>query len=136
MVVIIGVLAALAFPTILMSRSNARSATFINDLRQARAIFEAYVLEHGTYPDDGQPGVVPHPLTNELNKVHWTIPTPVGGQWDWDYQQFGFTAGVSVYQPSATVDEMTKIDSRIDDGNLSTGSFRRRDGGYILIIEP
>jgi type IV pilus assembly protein PilA len=134
-IAIIALLAAIAIPTILMSRANARGAAFINDLRQSRAIFEAFALENGTYPDDATPGEIPNPMTSELVKVHWTGPTPIGGQWDWDYQQFGFVAGVSVYRPSATTDEMRMIDERIDDGNLSTGSFRARAGGYIYIIE-
>lgn len=134
-VIIIALLAALAFPTFMMSRSNARSAAFINDLRQSRAIFESFALENGAYPDDGTPGSIPNPMNLELVKVHWTEPTPIGGQWDWDYNQFGFVAGVSVYEPDASVEEMITIDSRLDDGNLETGAFRQRSNGYIYIIE-
>jgi len=134
-VIIIGLLAALALPTILMSRSSARSAAFINDLRQSRAIFEGFALETGAYPEDGIPGSIPSPMTSELVKVHWTEPTPIGGQWDWDYMQFGIVAGVSVYEPNMTDSEMAKIDARIDDGDLSSGAFRKRANGYIYIIE-
>ncbi len=135
-VAIIGLLAALAVPMIFVSRASARSAVFINDLRQARAIFEGYSLEYGGYPDDGLPGEIPNPMTeDQMSKVHWTAPTPIGGQWDWDYQKFGVVAGVSVYQPDFGDAEMTKIDARIDDGNLATGSFRKRDNGYIFVIE-
>ena len=135
-VAIIALLAALAIPTIFIQRSNARSAAFINDLRQSRAIFESFMLENGTYPDDAGPGQIPSPMTSELVKIHWTAPTPIGGQWDWDYQQFGVTAGVSVDSPDLNDTDMTKIDGRIDDGNLDTGLFQRRSGGFIFVIEP
>lgn len=134
-VVIIGVLATLAIPSLLISRANAKSSAFINDLRQARAVFESYVLEHGAYPADVGPGVVPTEFTNELSKIHWTDDTPIGGQWEWDYKVFGATAGVSVVRPAMTDADMTRIDERIDDGNTATGVFRQRANGYIYIIE-
>ena len=70
-----------------------------------------------------------------LGRFPWTQPTSLGGQWDWDDGQFGFKAGVSVYQPAAPVSQMQKIDQLIDDGDLATGGFRARSGGYISVIE-
>lgn len=134
-VIIIGMVAMLAFPTIMIARSNARSARFINDLRQARSIFETYALMNGVYPADGTPGVVPAGMEDDVKAVHWTEPTAIGGQWDWDFLQYGATAGVSVYLPELTEEQMVKIDSRIDDGDLSTGVFRQRSAGYIYVIE-
>jgi type IV pilus assembly protein PilA len=65
----------------------------------------------------------------------WTRGTPIGGQWDWDNGAFGVVAGVSVFQPDRTPEEMSDIDRLIDDGNLSTGVFRQRTDGYIFIIQ-
>jgi len=70
-----------------------------------------------------------------LAKMAWFERTPIGGQWDWDNGQFGFKAGVSVYQPDRTPQEMREIDAMIDDGDLATGGFRSRTDGYISIIE-
>ena len=49
--------------------------------------------------------------------------------------QFGVKAGVSVYQPTAPHDQLQRLDAILDDGDLSTGSFRARAAGYIFIIE-
>ena len=38
--------------------------------------------------------------------------------------------------PTASVAQMTEIDRRIDDGDLSTGNFRARSQGYIWILQP
>jgi hypothetical protein len=72
-----------------------------------------------------------------LDRFPWEDDTSIGGQWDWDYQQYqyGCSAGVSVFQPSRTDDEMLEIDRSIDDGNLYAGAFRKRSGGYIYVIE-
>lgn len=135
-VIIIGVLAALALPAVMIAKNNARSARFLNDLRQARAVFENFAIQNGSYPADSTPGVFPVPLTAaDFNPVRWMEPTAIGGQWDWDYQQFGVRAGVSVYMPELSDAQMAKIDARIDDGNLATGVFRQRAQGFIYVIE-
>ena len=134
-VLIIGLLAALALPTMLIARGNARGVRFINDLRQARAAFETYAIEQGHYPDDGSPGGIPAGMDEALRPVKWDEKTPIGGQWDWDYRQFGVVAGVSVFMPDVPDSVMTKIDERIDDGNLESGLFHRRANGYIFVIE-
>lgn len=134
-VAIIGMVAMLAFPAILMSRASARNARFINDLRQAVTIFETYALQNGYYPDDAGAGAVPTDMEADLRPMHWTDPTAVGGQWEWDLDSHGVVAGVSVVAPEADDITMAKIDARIDDGSLSSGQFRQRDGGYIFAIE-
>ncbi len=136
-VAIVGLLLAIAIPSFFLARHNTENAQFINDLRVACAAFQNYTMDVGHYPPDGQPGVVPPGMDAYLAGMHWTETTPVGGQWDWDYQTFGFTAGVSVYFGAAMQDDrMLEIDQKIDDGNLATGSFRKRSQGYISIIEP
>jgi prepilin-type N-terminal cleavage/methylation domain-containing protein len=132
---IIGFLAALALPSMGRARTNSQGAAFINNLRLARAVFEAHVIENGFYPDDTTPGVIPDGMAQDLKSIQWARPTPIGGQWDWDYLQFGVTAGVSVFMPNFSDEQMTRIDQRIDDGDLSSGQFRQRAGGYIFIIE-
>ena len=48
--------------------------------------------------------------------------------------QFGFAAGISVYQPKADAGQMQDIDRLVDDADLSTGSFRSRSNGYIYVV--
>jgi len=134
-VAIISLLAMLAIPSFVKARRQAQLNQFINDLRVAVDAFMMYELEHGAYPPDRTPGVIPPGMADYLRGIDWTGTTPVGGQWDWDYGQFGHVSGVSVYLPDRTPTEMREIDRRLDDGNLSTGLFRSRSQGYIYIIE-
>jgi prepilin-type N-terminal cleavage/methylation domain-containing protein len=134
-VMIIGLLTALAIPTFIKARTRSHNTRFVNDLRLASDAFALYAMSKGTYPPDSTPAVVPVGMTACLPKMKWNEATAIGGLWDWDYRQFGCTAGVSVYQPARSAAEMRAVDTMIDDGNLVTGSFRSRDQGYIYVIE-
>jgi prepilin-type N-terminal cleavage/methylation domain-containing protein len=134
-VAVIGLLAAIAIPCFARARERSLNVRFAADLQVAKAAFIEYAADHGTYPADTTPSVVPAGMADYLRRIAWTQPNTIGGQWDWDNSQFGFKAGVSVYQPTASVAQMVKIDQIIDDGNLTTGDFRSRSDGYIGIIE-
>ena len=134
-VAIIGLLAMIAIPAFMRARRTTQTNAFIQDLRLAVDAFTMYNLENGSYPADRTPGVIPPGMEEHLRRIRWNENTPIGGQWDWDYQQFGYYAGVSVFQPHRTPLEMREIAARIDDGSLSTGNFRSRADGYIYIIE-
>ncbi len=133
-VVIIGLLAAIAVPTMRRYQRRAQNTRFANDLRVVRDSIDVYTFEKGRYPADGLAGFPPE-LNPLFPPARWSQPTSVGGVWDWDYKQFGYTAGVSVYRPTASVEQMREIDRMIDDGNLSTGNFRARPDGYIYIMQ-
>lgn len=134
-VAIIGLLATIVIPSLMRARNDALRTAFINDLRVAYDAFAVASLSDRVYPPDRTPGVVPPGMEERLRKMKWTDQTPIGGQWDWDKDQFGFKAGVSVYRPGRTDSEMADIDRRIDDGNLATGIFRKRADGFIMILE-
>ncbi len=133
--VIIGMLAMLALPLITKSRNNARAARFINDLRNGVHAFELYALQSGYYPEDTAPGVKPADMEEELRRPQWDKITPIGGTWDWAVDQGSFYAGVMVVNPDVPLALLQSIDNRIDDGNLSSGSFQDTGGGVVYIIE-
>jgi len=134
-VAIIGILAMITFPAIIRARWRAGVARYCHDVRIAAGAFELYALEHGTYPPDRTPAVVPPGMDEYLEKIRWQNPTSLGGNWDWDYRVFGYEAGVSVYKPDAPEEILKSVDATIDDGNLDSGIFRSRPDGYIYIIE-
>jgi type IV pilus assembly protein PilA len=96
-----------------------------------------YAAEHNGYPPDVNRAIVPAGMSLYFGtKLDWTKPTPIGGDWDWDYNQFGFTAGVSVIGSTASAAQMLEIDSKIDNGDLSTGQFQDKGNGrYTFIVE-
>ena len=134
-VAIIGLLAVISIPSFLRARESAQNGRYIADRRTAKGAFMVYCIDHGQYPPDRTPGIVPLGMAEYLAAFQWTAVNSLGGRWDWDYQQFGCTAGVAVYQPAADAGQIERIDEAIDDGYLATGSFRARASGYISIIE-
>mgnify|MGYP006084147407 FL=1 len=133
-VVIIGLLAAITIPAFQQIRLRSQVSSFANDLRIAGNAFETFATENGTWPSDGI-SAIPNSMNGYLSLSKFNAPTPLGGVWDWDYQQFDVTAGLSVRSPAADIATMTKVDESIDDGDLTTGSFLARSGGYILVLE-
>jgi prepilin-type N-terminal cleavage/methylation domain-containing protein len=134
---IIALLALMALPSFLRAREHARAAKFMNGVRIATDAFQMYATENNAYPADVNRAVVPAGMALYFGPtLDWRKPTPIGGNWDWDYHVFGFTAGVSVVGSSADVTQMTDIDGKLDDGNLSTGAFKGTAADrYTAIIE-
>ena len=136
-VVIIGLLATIAIPYIRRVRESAQNGVLINNWRIFSEAFEQYAQAEGNYPPDVNRGVIPNGMDVYLSNTNWTQTTPVGGNWDWDVGVYGITAGISIVDTNLAVIQMQRIDSTIDDGDLSTGLFQRvASTRYTLILEP
>lgn len=135
-VVIIGMLAAIAIPTFTNIRMNAQSSRMVNDYRTFKTAFEVHAFEYGYWPDDVNRGIVPATIEDYLKGDSFTQITPIGGNWDWDLDHGQFWAGLSVVDPTAGETVMGKIDKQLDDGDLSSGDFRETNSNrYTLILE-
>jgi len=137
-VAIIALLAVIALPSFLRARQQAQNAKFMNALRVATNAIETYAAEHNSYPADSNRGVVPNGMATYLDQtLNWTGPTPIGGEWDWDFGVFGVTAAVSVVNPSITRAQLIEIDQRFDDGDLTKGYFQDLGTNrYGAVVEP
>src|ERR1700736_516176 len=90
---IIALLAVMAVPSFLRARQRSQNAKFVNALRIASGAFETYAAENNGYPPDVSRATVPAGMATYFGPMlDWTKPTPIGGNWDWDYKVFGFTA--------------------------------------------
>ncbi|MEI6465232.1 MAG: type II secretion system protein [Verrucomicrobiota bacterium] len=122
---IIGIISLLGYPAFLKVRLSAQNSRFISDIRVFSQAFESYSIETGLWPPNVGAGVVPAGMSSNFRVASWTGATSVGGRWNWDVNNFGFVAAVSVSSPTADSLQMALIDLRIDDGNLNTGLFRQ-----------
>jgi prepilin-type N-terminal cleavage/methylation domain-containing protein len=133
-VVIIGLLVAMAIPGFQRVRHSAIGKRYLNDVRQIVSGAERRAAETGTYPPNGIGALHPD-LRGYVPDSLFGTATPLGGVWDWDYDQNGFKASVSVYQYTAADDLLLHIDRSCDDGNLNSGIFRKDGSKVIYVIQ-
>ncbi len=136
-VIIIGVLAALAIPALAKIRQKSQNARFVSDVRTFVQAFETYSMQNGAWPPNAGTGVVPTGMSSaDFNRSAWSTPkNSVGGRWNWD-RNVNVTAGISTTNVTADDTQMTEIDRMIDDGDLTTGHFQKFSGRFTYILEP
>jgi len=136
-VVIIGLLAAIAIPAFTKSRENARSARFANDVRVFAGMIETFSLESGDYPEDSSSGNIPTGFEEYIRTNQWTEGTPFGGVWDVENSDYSVTCAIGVHRYTVSNDHILRFDQKFDDGALNTGRFRKLDSDryYFVIAE-
>jgi prepilin-type N-terminal cleavage/methylation domain-containing protein len=134
-VVIIGLLAALAIPAFQRVRRRSQNSTVVNGLRVFSQVFETYATANGAWPANVGPAQVPPGITSADFKVSvWTAPTPIGGEWNWDRNIAGINAGVSISNFTCDDTQLAEIDAMIDDGDLTTGLFQKTQPNRVTYI--
>lgn len=142
-VVIIGLLAALAIPAFNRVKHRSQVTRFVNDLRIFSHGLETMMLETGALPGDPGSGSLAggHAQLGEyINAATYAQSTALGGVWDIDSGDFGARCVVGVdFGSSPSVTELAsllEVDAMIDDGNLETGGFRGFESnrrGYLVL---
>ena len=132
-VLIIGILAALSVPALKKNALNARSSAVMNDLRVYAGAYQAYAQEHGDWPPGGgAPGTFPAGMDGYLSSTNWSRKTPIGGNYQFATQspQAGGRYAAVIIIASTTdnpvtsdANQLTDLDVKLDDGNLSSGNF-------------
>ncbi|WP_438481048.1 type II secretion system protein [Oleiharenicola lentus] len=123
-VVIIGLLSAMAIPAFKHVRESAQNSRITNDFRIFSQAFETHALDNAGWPANSSAGVVPAGMSGSFSANSWQAITPLGGRWNWDRDNFGVSAGISISGFTCTVEQITALDKRMDDGDLSTGRLK------------
>lgn len=139
-VVIIGLLAALALPAFQRVQRASQNARAISDFRTFAQAFEIYNSQNGGWPPNAGAGAVPTGMSKDFKEDTWkAAATVLGGRWNWDVNRAEFAAGISISGVTATDEQLQEIDAKIDDGNLSTGLFQKISSSparVSYILEP
>ena len=136
-VVIIGLLAALAIPAFQRVQTAARVSRIANDFRVFTNAFEIYNSENGFWPNNAGAGVVPTtpiPMNGDFKVGNWTATTAIGGRWNWDRNISGINAGLSISGFTVPDSELIALDAKIDDGDLTTGNFQKIQPNRVMMI--
>lgn len=134
-VVIIGLLAAIALPASIRVRQAAQNSRYASDLRTFAQAFETFSSTNGGWPPNAGSGVVPVGMSGILRDGAWSGVNSVGGRWNWDYNNFGVTAAISSTGVTASDAQMAAVDALIDDGDLSTGLFQKISTRFVFILQ-
>ena len=128
-VTIIGILAALAIPLFTVLTKRSRISALANDLRTHSGAILRYSMDTNDFPADFTSPTIPPELEGHLSHS-WTEPSPVGGNYSWNYVNTGNPLGSSGYiQITETaadpftvgLGDIRKLDEKLDDGNLGSG---------------
>ena len=145
-VVIISVLAAVSVPALQKIQRKAKVTTISNDFRVFAAAFDTYAQETGTWPAEAAAGVFPAGMDQRINKTVWQRTTPMGGQYNWDYNQFNlfgtYKAAITISATAVAplpldVNMLYDLEHMIDSPNTldwSHGSFRLGTGIVPLYL--
>ncbi len=140
-VVMIGLLVAMALPAFQQVRMQSQNSATVNDLRIFQSGFEQYNMEMGGWPPDStgntwsDPAVQSAIFDGYIKQSQWQKRTPIGGNYDWDPGIFLNAHGVSVDAYTVDLAQVTLLDEMVDDGDLNTGMVRSRAGGVIWVLE-
>lgn len=135
-VVIIGLLAALAIPAFQKVRIESYASRLANDYRIFAGSFEVFALEVGTWPADGMGNSLPVAAEPYFDGSEWYQTAPNGGYWDWEVNRLGFVASVGLSEGDAIDPEVfVRVDEKLDDGDLSLGNFRKAGDRYVYILQ-
>ena len=129
-VVILGVIAAIVVPQAANAAGTAAQTAFA---RNAKSFADAAVMHRartGTWIGDGSSGDIPAGFEDFIDPEQWENGTPIDGSWDSEARpDYDITLGIGVhFQVAAERKDaayMSVIDGIMDDGDLTTGSFRQ-----------
>lgn len=130
-VVILGLIAAIAIPILAHDLGqDAEKIAFMANIKTFAKAADVYFVINEEYLENSCSGVLPTGFGTLIDQTKWTSDTPIGGVWDTESDSFGIKFAVGVHftcgHGTARSDTyMTTIDSEMDDGNLSTGQFRK-----------
>jgi prepilin-type N-terminal cleavage/methylation domain-containing protein len=114
----------IAIPGLVRAKQSGQNAKFEENLRIAASAFQMYYVENGKWPPSAATGVVPPGMALYMKGMDFTELTPLGGQLKWDYNPATRQAGISTTITPDDQLRMQRVDAQLDDGVLTTGSFR------------
>ncbi len=137
---ILGILTGIVLSQFVDVTEDAERQAFITSGRTFAEAAERFNLDNGFYPEDSASGALPTGFGDYITYNQWEGGTPIGGVWDSDHN-FGISSAIGVHfdGTGTTRDDtyMQGIDSAVDDGDLSSGFFRKlaAERYYFVLLD-
>jgi len=135
-VVILSILAVIVIAMFNDTTKQATQTAFISDTKVFVDAAMLYQVKTGDYLEDSSTGDVPAGFDTYIDTRVWMQETPIGGEWDCELDSFGIKSALGVHFQGDQPDDayMIEIDSILDDGDLTTGAFRKIAGSRFYYI--
>jgi len=132
-IAILGILAAMTVPQITMAAGEVAQTSFASNIRTFAQAELRYRIETGLFVGDSGSGTMPVELEGYIPRGEFERGTPIGGVWDFEYDENGVLSAFGVHfngvGETRDDDFMNVIDAIVDDGDVTTGTFRRLAAG-------
>ena len=135
-VVILGVVAAIAVPRLSRGAESAGTNAYAKSMNELAKAIEKHHAEGGTFPGQ-QPGKkMPAEIADQFHGDRGNnFSTLGGGSWQYTVNPDGSVVLCAKFSKPPTVSRMQEADAFLDDGNLATGSFTKKSAvHYELLI--
>ncbi len=139
-VVLLGLLAAVVVISFGNNRKDAQQIAFINSVKVLANAAQVYWARTGEHLENAASGTVPAGWDSYIDARKWTQLTPIGGLWDVEKDSYGIQSAFGVDFANGGGEDrddayMLDIDKTMDNGDLSTGRFRKiAPGRYYFIL--
>lgn len=133
-VAILGLLSTFAMASYDSYITRSKLTETANQLGHFSREFEIWKQVHGRFPNDSHIVLPPDAPQLNINEDQWLATTALGGTWNWEGPDGNAFAGISIMGPTASEEHLRQFDAILDDGNLSTGKFRRVKAGRVTYI--
>jgi prepilin-type N-terminal cleavage/methylation domain-containing protein len=138
-VLILGILAAVAAPKLMSTSQWTAQIAFVSELNTFVDACYLFKARTGSYPEDSKCGAFGLDGFNDyVREKDWAAGTPVGGKWDVEVNEHGVAncIGVHFHGDTQPDDYMLGIVAACDDGDLATGSFRKlADKRFYFVLQ-
>lgn len=145
-VIILGVIGALAVPRASIAQQRTRYTSAFASLRSMANAVQLYRADFGVLPGDVNRALVPPGMQSYLETSFWAKPSPIGGFYDWnglfratDWTPAAFWAGqppsVAINRDVSDTPTQARfgvMDRTFDDGVAATGQLRRVLGTHLI----
>lgn len=133
--VVIGILSLLSVISYQSYAQQAKISVTAQELNSFVKAFTAYMAENGDFPPDSH-AQLPSGMNKYISQAVWDEPTPIGGHYNWEGRDSYPYAGISIFDTTASSEQLQILDRMLDDGVLTDGRFRIGvNGRPTFIIE-
>jgi prepilin-type N-terminal cleavage/methylation domain-containing protein len=112
-VMVIGLIAAIAIPNYQRHREHAKVGRTAQELRGLSSGFYGYLAAYQRWPQDSHL-TLPPGMEEFINPQIWADETPLGGHYNWEGNDTYAYVGLSLFNSNATPAQLSMLDNMLD----------------------